>query len=78
MPALPHDESSARRTLIAASAAIADLVTAAGNSVELTRERVPRTAAYLGLGAIAVTVVWAFVVLAACMVFVVLFAKPVG
>jgi hypothetical protein len=97
------------------SAAIADLVTAVGNVVELSRERVRQTIAYVGLGALAITVVWlfptltlvavasrafalfyaiqcltaattarsrpaaaAFVVLAAAMVFVVLFARPVG
>lgn len=97
------------------SAAIADLVTGAGNIEEFSRRRVSTAVAYIVLGAVGVTVVWAFstlslvavasrafavfyalqcltamltartmraragfALLAAAMVFVVLFAEPVG
>ncbi|MEO9174713.1 MAG: hypothetical protein ABI317_04300, partial [Gaiellales bacterium] len=97
------------------SAAIADLVTAAGNVTELSRNRLRRALIYPAVGGLAVGVVWAFstialiavasrafavfyaiqslaaartarsrpcaigfLLLAGCMVFVVLFARPVG
>lgn len=97
------------------SAAIADLVTAVGNGSELSAGRIPTPALYVGLGALAISVVWlfstfalvavasrafaafyfvqciiaartarrrghaaGFLLLAAAMLFIVVFARPVG